>query len=193
MEELTTESLARRLAQLDCQAPLLSAGSEKVAAVLIPLLIAEPGCPVVFTRRANRMRRHAGEISLPGGLLEPADDGSVVRAALREAHEELGLSPTAIQVQLVLPRCHDSRGLVIYPVVAIVTRPPQWLLQAEEVAEVIEVPLGHFLRAEHYRLERRVYGGEEKQSLVLHCGVEQVWGLTARIMNNLRLRLNSEN
>lgn len=55
---------------------------------------------------------------------------------------------------------------------------------------MIEVPLGHFLRAEHYRLERRTYDGEEKQSLVLDCGVEQIWGLTARIMNNLRLLLN---
>lgn len=190
MEELTAEALAQRFAQLDCEAPLLSAGSERVASVLIPLLTAEPCCPVVFTRRADRMRRHAGEISLPGGLLEPADDGSVISAALREAQEELGLPPAAVQVQLVLPHCRNSHGLVIYPVVGIVTRPLQWLLQAEEVAEVIEVPLGHFLRAEHYRLERRTYDGEEKQSLVLDCGVEQIWGLTARIMNNLRLLLN---
>lgn len=189
MEELTAEALAR-LAQLDCQVPLLSAGPERVAAVLIPLLAAEPCCPVVFTRRANHMRRHGGEISLPGGHLEPADNGSVIRAALREAHEELGLSPAAVQVQMVLPHCSNSRGLLIYPVVGIVTRPLQWLLQTEEVVEVIEVPLRHFLRAEHYRLERRAYDGEDKQSLILDCGVEQVWGLTARIMNNLRLQLN---
>lgn len=195
MDELTAEALAQRFAQLDCEVPLLSVGLERVAAVLIPLLSAEPRCPVtvIFTRRANHMRRHAGEISLPGGILEPADGGSVVRAALREAQEELGLPPAAVQVQMVLPHCRNSCGLVIYPVVGIVTRPLRWLLQAEEVAEVIEVPLGHFLRAEHYRLERRTYDGEEKQSLVVDWGVDQIWGLTARIMNNLRLLLNPKN
>jgi len=191
MHAITAQAL-QRLAQLSGEAPHLDAGPEKVAAVLIALLAAEPECPVVFTRRASGMRRHAGEISLPGGLLEAVDQGSVIRAALREAQEEVGLPPAAVQVPLVLPLCRNSRGVVIYPVVGIVTRPLRWRLQAKEVAEVIEVPLSHFLQADHYRQERRVYDGEEKHSLVLDCGTEQIWGLTARIMNNLRLHLHPD-
>ncbi|MCF6755787.1 CoA pyrophosphatase [Pseudomonas balearica] len=160
--------------------------AQRVAAVLIPLLADEPGCPVVFTRRAARLRRHAGEICLPGGRLEPADQGSVIRAALREAHEEIGLEPPQASVCRVLPACHNSRGDLIHPVLAPVARPARWRLQAEEVAGVIEVPLAHFLEAGHYRLERRRYDGQEKQSLVLDYGAQQIWGLTARIMHALR-------
>lgn len=172
--------------------PPLDLGAGRAAAVLIPLLAAEPECPVLFTRRASRMRRHAGEICLPGGRLEPADQGSVIRAALREAHEEIGLPPTQVSPCWALPPCQNSRGDLIHPVLGVVTRPLRWQLQAEEVAGVLEVPLGHFLRAEHYCLERRCYDGQEKQSLVLDYGVEQIWGLTARIMNALRLLLAPE-
>jgi len=172
--------------------PALESGDERVAAVLIPLLAAEPECPVLFTRRASRMRRHAGEICLPGGRLEPADQGSVIRAALREAYEEVGLPPAQVSPCWALPPCHNSRGDRIHPVLGVVNRSLRWQLQAEEVAGVLKVPLGHFLRAEHYRLERRCYEGQEKQSLVLDYGVDQIWGLTARVMNALRLLLAPE-
>ncbi len=172
--------------------PPLDLGAGRAAAVLIPLLAAEPECPVLFTRRASRMRRHAGEICLPGGRLEPADQSSVIRAALREAHEEIGLPPTQVSPCWVLPPCQNSRGDLIHPVLAVVARPLRWQLQDEEVAGVLEVSLGHFLRAEHYRLERRCYDGREKQSLVLDYEGVQIWGLTARIMNALRLLLAAD-
>ncbi|WP_312256846.1 NUDIX hydrolase [Stutzerimonas nitrititolerans] len=169
--------------------PTLEPGAGQVAAVLIPLLAAEPECPVLFTRRANSMRRHAGELCLPGGRLEPSDQGSVIHAALREAHEEIGLPPARVSLCWALPPCQNSRGDLIHPVLGVVTRPLRWQLQAGEVAGVLEVPLEHFLRGGHYRLERVCYEGREKQSLVLDYGVEQIWGLTARIMNALRLVL----
>lgn len=170
---------------------MIDPGSTRAAAVLVPLLITEPGCPVVFTRRASQMRRHPGEICLPGGLLESVDEGSVTNTALREAHEELGILPTEVQIQLVLPHCLNSRGVMIYPVVGFVMRPPQWQLQVEEVAEVIEVPLSHFLHAEHYRSEFRCYDGQKKESLMIDYGCKQIWGLTARIMNSMRLLFNT--
>ncbi len=171
------------------QEPSLGAGSERAAAVLIPLLASEPGRPVLFTRRAAGMRRHAGEICLPGGRLEPADQGSVIRAALREAHEEIGLPPTQVSPCWALPPCQNSRGDLIHPVLGMVTQPLHWQLRAEEVAGLLKVPLEHFLRTKHYRLERRCYDGREKQSLVLDYEGEQIWGLTARIMDALRLLL----
>ncbi|WP_436785595.1 NUDIX hydrolase [Stutzerimonas frequens] len=183
------EDLWRRLRRLGegCAEPVPeSIAAQRVAAVLIPLLADEPGCPVVFTQRSAHLRRHAGEICLPGGQLEPADRGSVIRAAVREAHEEIGLAPPHVSTCRVLSACHNSRGDVIYPVLAPVARPVRWQLQSEEVAGVIEVPLSHFLEAGHYRLERRRYDGQEKQSLVVTYGTQQIWGLTARIMHTLR-------
>ncbi|WP_210538777.1 NUDIX hydrolase [Pseudoxanthomonas spadix] len=174
------------------QAPRLDAGAERVAAVLIPLLASEPGHPVLFTRRAASMRRHAGEICLPGGRLEPADQGSVIRAALRESYEEIGLPPANVSSCWALPPCQNSRGDLIHPVLGVVNRPRRWRLQAEEVAGLLEVPLAHFLQPQHYKLERRCYEGQDKQSLVLDYGGEQIWGLTARIMDALRLLLLAE-
>ncbi len=191
MRKRTTEILYQRLSCLGGEVPpKIDPGSTKAAAVLVPLLVTEPGCPVVFTRRTNQMRRHAGEICLPGGLLELLDEGSVTNAAVREAQEELGLLPTEVQVRMVLPHCLNSRGIIIYPVVGFVMRPLQWQLQVEEVAEVIEVPLSYFLQVEHYRRELRSYDGQKKESLVIDYGSEQIWGLTARIMNSVRLILN---
>ncbi len=174
------------------QEPTLDAGVDRAAAVLIPLLASEPGGPVLFTRRAASMRRHAGEICLPGGRLEPADHGSVIGAALREADEEIGLPPANVSPCWALPACQNSRGDLIHPVLGVVTRPRRWVLQAEEVAGLLEIPLAHFLQAEHYRLEHRRYEGQDKQSLVLDYAGEQIWGLTARIMNALRLLLLSD-
>lgn len=174
------------------QEPRLDADGARVAAVLIPLLASEPGHPVLFTRRAANMRRHAGEICLPGGRLESADQGSVIRAALRESHEEIGLPPENVSTCWALPACQNSRGDLIHPVLGVVDRPRHWQLQAEEVAGLFEVPLAHFLQPQHYRLERRCYEGRGKESLVLDYGGEQIWGLTARIMDALRLLLLAE-
>jgi hypothetical protein len=74
----------------------------------------------------------------------------------------------------------------------VANRPRRWRLQAEEVAGLLEVPLAHFLQPQHYKLERRCYEGQDKQSLVLDYGGEQIWGLTARIMDALRLLLLAE-
>src|SRR5690554_4834546 len=132
---MTPEQLHQRLNRLGHTAPVSAQADERAAAVLIALLVSEPECPVILTRRAARMRHHAGEVSLPGGLLEPADNADVVRAALREADEELGLSPAAVQVCGVLPALRNSRGVRIYPVLGTVAQRPAWRLHPAEVSE----------------------------------------------------------
>lgn len=162
---------------------------DRLAAVLIAVLEEEIDSPVLFTRRAHRMRRHAGEVSLPGGLMEDRDQGSVVRTALREAQEELGLQPDSLTVQAVLPPCANSSGVLVYPVLATLRRAGAWRLQCSEVAEVLELPLSIFLNADGYRRETRLYQGHRKETLVLDYQGEEIWGLTARIMDSLRRHL----
>ncbi|ASK34982.1 coenzyme A pyrophosphatase [Alcanivorax sp. N3-2A] len=182
-------SLRQRLAALPPLGPPSPSPHQRCAAVLIAVLEQEADCPVIFTRRATRLRQHAGEICLPGGLMEPADNRCVIRTALREAHEELGLSVSPAAVRAVLPACDNSSGVRVYPVLARVTRPRQWRLQASEVADVLELPLAAFMDAGQYQHQEIEYRGRRKTSLVLSYRGERIWGLTARIMDRLRQRL----
>lgn len=184
-KDLTVDYVAHLLAGLGGSSAAPAVKAARAAAVLIPLLDREGGCSVVLTRRASRMRHHAGEICLPGGRMEVQDQGSVVHAALRECEEELGVARTEVAALGVLPRCTTSSGLDVYPVVGVLPA-CRWVLQPQEVVEVLEVPLGFFLDAANYRWERRTYGGVEKDSLVMDYRGEVIWGLTARIMNGLR-------
>lgn len=193
---MTPEQLQQRLSILGAAAgatvptgPFPAPGEDRVAAVLIALLPAEPACPVILTRRGTDMRHHAGEISLPGGLLEPEDRADVVRAALREADEELGLAPSAVQVHTVLPALRNSGGVCVYPVLGTLTQRPAWRLQPAEVSEVLEVPLSFFLAEQHYLPRHRYYRGELRDTLVMDFDGHTIWGLTARIMLRLRQTL----
>src|SRR5690606_3091517 len=193
---MTPEQLHHRLHTLGGTAstsappgPFPAPGEDRVAAVLIALLSSEPACPVILTRRGASMRHHAGEISLPGGLLEPEDDADVVRAALREADEELGLVPGAVEVHAVLPALRNSRGVRVYPVLGTLAQRPAWRLQPAEVSEVLEVPLSFFLAEQHYLPRHRYYRGELRDTLVMDYGGHTIWGLTARIMRELRRAL----
>lgn len=187
----TPEQIITRLAGLTPVSPALAPPSHdrKVAAVLVAMLPDQPGCPVVFTRRATRMRHHAGEISLPGGLLEDQDEQDVIRAALREAREELGLDAGAVKVHTVLPQLHNSRGVDVYPVLVTHTRRPAWHLNPDEVSEVLEVPLAFFMDETHYLPRHRYYRGELRDTLVMEYEGTAIWGLTARIMQAVRQSL----
>lgn len=178
------EQLRTRLAGLTAPStPLVR--EERHAAVLVALLPEQPGCPVVLTRRAAKMRHHAGEISLPGGLLDPADDYDVVRAALREAHEELGLAPNAVDVHTVLPPLQNSQGLHVFPVLGTLATRPRWQPQPAEVSEILEVPLSFFLSEDHYLPRHRYYQGTLRDTLVMEYQGGTIWGLTARIMHSV--------
>lgn len=186
-----TLALLKRLTALTLEAPAAAPTDQRLAAVLIAVLEDQPDCPVVFTRRAARLRHHAGEICLPGGLMEAIDQGSPVRTALREAEEELGLAAASLTIRGVLPACANSSGVLVYPVLARLRRPTAWRRQAGEVAQVLELPLSVFVDAGNYRRETRRYQGRNKETLVLEHQGEEIWGLTARIMDGLRRALQS--
>jgi len=112
------------------------------AAVLLGIIQAPFSEQVLFNRRASGMNNHASEICLPGGILEHIDKGSHINAAVREAEEEIGLPQENVRVIGMLESFVTSRQVEVTPVVAIIRRPTEWLLQPHEVEveEVIELP-----------------------------------------------------
>jgi 8-oxo-dGTP pyrophosphatase MutT (NUDIX family) len=157
----------------------------KDAAVLVPLFEAE-GLHAVFTRRRHDLRRHAGEISFPGGRRE--GDEAFVETALREAHEEVGLPPDAVTVVGALPPTPTFvTNYAIYPFVGVIEPGFAWVLQHAEVAEVLELRLDD-LRA-GYGERRLVRRGIPFRTPTYEVDGNVVWGATARIVGDLLERL----
>ena len=139
------EALARIRVALAARAPRpLAIEGFRPAAVLVPLLSRASGPTLLFTRRTERVPHHKGEISFPGGGREPGEDA--VTAALREAEEEVGLSPAKVEVLGALDDVPSIARYVVTPIVAAVRDPPHaFRAAAFEVHEPFELPLAALL------------------------------------------------
>lgn len=161
----------------------------KTAAVLVPLLdLDEP--ELILTRRADHLPQHAGQISFPGGAAED-DDTSAVQTALREAHEEIGLSPDSVRPIGFLDRMDTISDYRVLPVVALVTPPIVWVPDEREVAEVFTVPVSVVLdpdRYESYVVRRH---GREYTIYSLRWSGYNIWGATAGMLMNLIFRMRA--
>lgn len=160
------------------------------AAVLVPLFVHEGELHVVFTRRRDDLRSHAGEISFPGGRQD--DDETDLRlTALREAEEEIGLPANAVElVGALSPTPTMVSNYAVYPFVGLIEPGQAWRLSADEVAEVLERPLTA-LRAGHRR-RRIVRGGVPLETDVYLVGEDEhdvIWGATARMLGDLLERI----
>jgi 8-oxo-dGTP pyrophosphatase MutT (NUDIX family) len=158
------------------------------AAVLVALHVPSGGgLATVFTRRRNDLRRHAGEISFPGGRRDPGD-ASLVVTAVREAHEELGLRVQEADVLGALqPTPTLATGFAIYPYVALITRPRAWKPNASEVADVIELPVEELIAG--YGRRRVLRRGLAVRTDTYMVNGNLIWGATARIVSDLLERL----
>ncbi len=156
------------------------------AAVLIPLIEREAELTVLLTERATQLRNHAGQISFPGGRLEPDDDGPRA-AALREAQEEVGLDPSFVTVAGYLPDHVIISGFRVTPVVAFVRPGFELLLDFEEVQSTFEVPLSYLFDPTNYRTRRRRVGTGDTEVEVLDIpfGEHNIWGATAGMIFTL--------
>jgi 8-oxo-dGTP pyrophosphatase MutT (NUDIX family) len=155
------------------------------AAVLMPL-VERRELTVLFTQRATQLRNHAGQISFPGGRIESADGGPVA-AALREAREEIGLAERFVSVIGYLPDHLVNTGFRVTPVVAFVRPDFELLLDAQEVQDTFEVPLGYlFDPANHHRHRRRATGSDEEVEFFdIPFGGRNIWGATAGMLLTL--------
>jgi len=160
------------------------------AAVLVAV-VERPRPGVILTLRPETMRKHAGQVSFPGGRIDPGDDGPI-DAALREAEEEIGLPRDAVAVIGIADRYRTVTGFEVTPVVAIV--PPDLLLTPHpgEVADVFEAPLDYLLDPAHQQMRSAVWRGRERHYYEIDWEGRRIWGATAAMIVNLSRRLALE-
>jgi 8-oxo-dGTP pyrophosphatase MutT (NUDIX family) len=154
------------------------------AAVLVPLIDRADGLTVLLTRRAEHLHDHAGQVSFPGGRVEP-EDHDAAAAALREAREEVGLDPQRVNLVGRLDTYVTRTGFEVIPWVGLVMPPIALAPDPFEVADVFEVPLGFFLDAGNRRTESRVWQGQERFFYVYPWPGYHIWGATAGMLSNL--------
>ena len=163
----------------------MDAPGTKDAAVLVPLY---PDLHAVFTERRADLRRHAGEISFPGGRQDhPAED--LRETALREAQEEIGLDPADVELVGALPPVGTFvTGYRIFPFVGRIQAQHVWTPQESEVARVLEFSLTDLVRG--HDMKRIVRKGVQIKTPTYTVGAYFVWGATARIVEHLLRRLD---
>ena len=160
------------------------------SAVLAPLYADAAGdLHAVFTRRRHDLSRHAGEISFPGGRRDPGE--TLVETALREAHEEIGLPPDAVDMLGALePTPTLVTNYAIYPFVGLIEPGLEWVVGEAEVAEVLELRLSD-LRA-GYGERRLVRKGIPFRTPTYEVDSHLIWGATGRILQALLARLEGQ-
>ncbi len=159
------------------------------AAVLVPVYVTGGELHIVFTRRRDDLRRHAGEVSFPGGRYDEGE-ADLQATALREAHEEIGLPPDAVEILGALqPTPTIATGFAVYPFVGLIDAGRTWELSAREVAEVIELSVTQ-LRAGYGR-RRLLRRGLPIRTDTYAVEGHLIWGATARILSDLLGRLDA--
>jgi len=150
------------------------------AAVLIGLVERETGLGVLYTERSADLRSHSGQISFPGGKIDPEDAGAA-DAALREAWEEIDLRREDARVLGYLPQYYAGSNYLITPVVALVRPTRPFLPNPAEVASVFEVPLGWLMDEQNYGVFRISRNGYEHTTPQIKHERWTIWGITANI------------
>jgi 8-oxo-dGTP pyrophosphatase MutT (NUDIX family) len=159
------------------------------AAVLVPLYLQDDEPHVVLTRRREDLRRHAGEISFPGGRQDP-EDADLCATALREAEEEIGLARDGVElVGALQPVPTIATGYAVYPFVGLIEPGQSWRPAEAEVAEVLELPL-RALR-DGYGRRRMLRRGIPFRTDTYVVGDHLVWGATARMLADLFDRVDA--
>lgn len=155
------------------------------AAVLVPLVLHATEPTLLFTERASGLKKHGGQISFPGGRVEPKDEGPV-GGALRESAEEIGLGASFVEVLGYLPDHLVISGYRVTPVVGLVAPGFTLVPDANEVASVFEVPLAFFLDPSNRVRQWRKLGGQVAAELEeFHWEGRRIWGATASMVISL--------
>ena len=155
------------------------------ASVLLALLDRPMGPTVLFTERAVHLKDHAGQVSLPGGRIAAGE--SAAEAALREAHEEVGLEPAVVDVIGSLDEFITGTGFAVRPVVGVVTD-GEFVAKPDprEVAGVFEVPLGVILDRSAMNVGYFERHGSRLLTYELLYGGRRIWGATAAVLRNFQ-------
>ena len=158
------------------------------AAVLIGLVERAHGLSVILTRRADTLRRHTGQIALPGGRRDPGE--TPWQTALREAHEEIGLEPHYVSVAGLSTPYRTGTGYLITPVVGFVRHGFTLTANPHEVADIFETPFGFLMDpANLEEHERELPSGEKRRFYAYTHEDRFIWGATAGMLRALYDRL----
>jgi 8-oxo-dGTP pyrophosphatase MutT (NUDIX family) len=161
------------------------------AAVLVPIINRPDGMRLLFTRRTPHLDDHAGQISFPGGRVEPGD-ADREETALRETEEEIGLPRASVTVLGRLPDYAIPSGFRITPVVGWVEPPFELKPDPFEVAGVFEAPLGHFLDPASYQRREYRFRGRHRHYVAVPYEGHYIWGATAGMLYAMCRLLASE-
>jgi 8-oxo-dGTP pyrophosphatase MutT (NUDIX family) len=196
--QITHLGLQQRLdACLNPLADMTSMGLEtapvpdRPAAILVPLLQSAGQWHVLMTKRAEHLAHHAGQISFPGGKVEPDDDGPV-SAALREAFEEVRLMPQSVSIAGGLDAVRSPAGFIVYPIVGIVGGDDGLdglVANPAEVDLIFTLHLSHVINPSNFRLVPRKTDGQPNDYWVVDHDDHLIWGLSARVLNDLQRRI----
>lgn len=191
----TFEDLKKAVARLDGGRPSsdfdlnaaarpTEAAQKRPAAVLIPVVERDGHLSLLLTKRSAKLRYHPGQISFPGGKVEPSDT-DMLSAALREAEEEIGLADAEVELLGALPAHETVTRFDVYPFLGRIS--PVFVPHPYEgeVAEVFEVPLSHVTRAENFIVHDRQWKGQTRRYYAVPYGPYYIWGATARILRQL--------
>ncbi len=158
------------------------------AAVLIPIILRPSATTILFTERSADLRQHAGQISFPGGKIDP-EDADDIAAALREAEEEINLPRASVDVIGRLARYQTVTGFLVHPVVGLLTADTDFVPQASEVASLFEVPLAYLMDPANIQIHSREWQGITRYYYGITYGDHYIWGATAGMLAQLARRL----
>lgn len=160
----------------------------KPAAVLIGIVPRSDELTVILTKRTDKLSAHSSQIAFAGGKIDANDDGPEA-AALREAQEEIALSPEKVDVIGTMPEYFTGSGYRISPVVALVDPQAEMSANPDEVEYIFEVPLAFLMDDDNHHLGSREFGGKTRYYLEMPFGEHYIWGVTAGIIRVFHDRL----
>ena len=163
-------------------------GAGATPAAVLVAVVERPAPGVILTLRPDTMRKHPGQISFPGGRIDPDDDGPIA-AALREAEEEIGLPPAEVEVIGVADRYRTVTGFEVTPVVGIIPPGLDLTPHPGEVADLFEAPLAYLLDPAHQQVRSAQWRGRERHYYEIEWEGRRIWGATAAMIVNLSRRL----
>ncbi|MEZ5840289.1 MAG: CoA pyrophosphatase [Hyphomicrobiales bacterium] len=170
--------------RVDPGMPAPERAKSRDAAVLVPVVRRDGEATVLLTQRTDHLSTHAGQIAFPGGRID-AEDASPLAAALREADEEIGLKGSVISPIGHLHPYYSGTGYRIVPVVAMVEPGFDLVLNAFEVKEAFEVPLGFLMNPANHQHHSKMWRGQQRTFYAMPYGERYIWGVTAGILRNL--------
>lgn len=168
------------------------ADNHRLAAVLILLFPGQTETQILLTRRTSHLPTHAGQISFPGGSMDPTDPDPVF-TALREAQEEVSLDGSCLDVLGVLDVDLLPSGYAVAPVLAVTDEEPELRANPDEVEEIFTIPLSLACNLDAYGTDWLERDGVRREFFTLEHGDYYIWGATARMLRTLAELLGNKN